>query len=102
MLKLSPTSLKRLSSLPNESLCSFIYLHIVATLQRLRLKDVGSLHGTFLNESDQRLEKDHQVEIKDGDTIRFGVDIMRKKTFPPTVVKLGVDYLMPTANETIQ
>ncbi|KAK1780813.1 hypothetical protein QBC45DRAFT_391134 [Copromyces sp. CBS 386.78] len=63
------------------------------TQKRLRLRDLGSLHGTYINESDQRLEKDDLVELKDGDNIRFGVDIMRKKTFPPTVVKVGLDYI---------
>lgn len=65
------------------------------TSKRLKLRDLGSLHGTYVNESDQRLEKDQQVEIKDGDNIRFGVDIMRKKTFPPTIVKVGLDYIEP-------
>ncbi|KAJ4420565.1 hypothetical protein N0V85_000552 [Neurospora sp. IMI 360204] len=65
----------------------------MATLQRLKLRDLGSLHGTYINESDQRLDKDELVEIKDGDNIRFGVDIMRKKTFPPTIVKVGLDYI---------
>lgn len=62
-------------------------------LQRLKLRDLGSLHGTYVNDTDQRLEKDQQVEIKDGDSIRFGVDIMRKRIFPPTVVKVGLDYI---------
>ncbi|KAK3392080.1 hypothetical protein B0T20DRAFT_483204 [Sordaria brevicollis] len=63
------------------------------TTKRLKLRDLGSLHGTYVNGSDQRLDKNQEVEIKDGDNIRFGVDIMRKKTFPPTNVKLGVDYI---------
>ncbi|KAK3500167.1 uncharacterized protein B0T23DRAFT_435604 [Neurospora hispaniola] len=63
------------------------------TQKRLKLRDLGSLHGTYINESDQRLEKDEQVEIKDGDNIRFGVDVMRKKTFPPTIVKVGLEYI---------
>nr|CAD11383.1 putative protein [Neurospora crassa] len=63
------------------------------TQKRLKLRDLGSLHGTYINKSDQRLEKDEQVEIKDGDNIRFGVDVMRKTTFPPTIVKVGLEYI---------
>lgn len=64
-------------------------------MQRLKLRDLGSLHGTYVNGSDERLGKKQEVEIKDGDNIRFGVDIMRKMTFPPTNVKLGVDFIEP-------
>ena len=65
----------------------------MAMLQRLKLRDLGSLHGTYINDSDQRLNKDNPVEIKEGDNIRFGVDIMRKMTFSPTVVKIDFDYI---------
>ena len=64
--------------------------------------DLGSLHGTYLNDCSQRLEKDKLVELRNGDNIRFGVDITRKKTFSPTIVKLTFDYIEPPKTMTEQ
>ena len=36
----------------------------------LRLEDLGSTNGTYVNE--QRLEPGHRVDLTDGDTVRFG------------------------------
>lgn len=72
------------------------------TTKRLKLMDLGSLHGTYLNDCSQRLEKDKLVELRNGDNIRFGVDITRKKTFSPTIVKLTFDYIEPPKTMTEQ
>ncbi|KKO97142.1 hypothetical protein THAR02_10753 [Trichoderma harzianum] len=55
------------------------------------LSDVGSLHGTFYN--DTRL-KPHQIQaIKDGDLIRFGIPVDRGSDIcAPCIMEVGVEF----------
>ncbi|KAL7959577.1 hypothetical protein V8C34DRAFT_313251 [Trichoderma compactum] len=55
------------------------------------LRDVGSLHGTFYN--DTRL-KPHQIQaIKDGDLIRFGIPVDRGSDIcAPCTMEVGVQF----------
>ncbi|KAL6859703.1 hypothetical protein J3F83DRAFT_322973 [Trichoderma novae-zelandiae] len=59
--------------------------------QRVFIRDVGSLHGTFYNET--RLQK-HQVQaLKDGDVLQFGIPIARgSDTCPPCKMRVDVEY----------
>ncbi|UKZ77893.1 hypothetical protein TrVFT333_005621 [Trichoderma virens FT-333] len=54
-------------------------------------RDVGSLHGTFYN--DTRL-KPHQIQaVKDGDLIRFGIPVDRgSDTCPPCTMQATVQF----------
>ncbi|KAI1394280.1 uncharacterized protein F4822DRAFT_424759 [Hypoxylon trugodes] len=57
------------------------------------IKDIGSLHGTYYTPYDgmrneSRLEQGKPVQLSNGDTIRFGVDIFRtSETYPPCSVE---------------
>ncbi|KAL7938908.1 hypothetical protein V8C35DRAFT_90714 [Trichoderma chlorosporum] len=55
------------------------------------IRDVGSLHGTFYN--DTRL-KPHQIQaVKDGDRIRFGIPVDRgSDTCPPCIMQVAVQF----------
>ncbi|KAK4104643.1 hypothetical protein N658DRAFT_185101 [Parathielavia hyrcaniae] len=56
----------------------------------IEIKDLGSLHGTFLN--DERIPADQWREVKDGDTLRFGAPISRgNEEFLPTTAKVGIE-----------
>jgi hypothetical protein len=60
--------------------------------RKIEIKDLGSLHGTFLN-GDQRIPADEYVELRHGDVLRFGSPIWRgKEQFVPTTVKVGVQF----------
>lgn len=45
-------------------------LHLAARPGAMKLEDPGSTNGTFLNE--ERVAKGVPVEVRDGDTLRFG------------------------------
>jgi len=45
-------------------------LHLAARPGAMKLEDPGSTNGTYLNE--ERVAKGVPVEVRDGDTIRFG------------------------------
>ncbi|KAI0472794.1 hypothetical protein GGR56DRAFT_583113 [Xylariaceae sp. FL0804] len=64
------------------------------------LTDVGSLHGTFLRgdaglSEEVRLGHGQTVKLNSGDTVRFGVDIVRanrtKETIPPFLVDFHME-----------
>lgn len=58
------------------------------------LTDQGSLHGTYVN-NDRILANQPQV-IQDGDTIDFGLPIIRNhEEFPPTRVRVNFDFAGP-------
>jgi len=60
-------------------------------LQNVNIKDVDSLHGTFVNESP--LKKDLPQVLASGDTIRFGTSIYRAtETYPPTKVRVDIEF----------
>jgi len=43
--------------------------------QSIVLSDLGSTNGTFLNSHPDRLVKDKQYTLRDGDAIKFGTDL---------------------------
>ncbi|KAK4121441.1 hypothetical protein N657DRAFT_635997 [Parathielavia appendiculata] len=58
-------------------------------INKIEIKDLGSLHGTFLNE--ERIPADQGREVNDGDTLRFGAPISRgKEEFLPTTAKVAI------------
>ncbi|KAK4453840.1 hypothetical protein QBC34DRAFT_194974 [Podospora aff. communis PSN243] len=61
--------------------------------KKVKIRDLGSLHGTFLNDSpDGGLDSQFQ-ELNDGDNIRFGVGVWRgSENFMPTTVKVGIVF----------
>ena len=59
--------------------------------QNVTIKDIGSLHGTFVN--DKRLGKFERQEVQHGDWIRFGVPIQKGSTvFAPRVMELSLKF----------
>jgi hypothetical protein len=60
-------------------------------LQRVFIKDIGSLHGTFYN--DTRLKKHQSQAVKNGDLIQFGVPIDRgSDTCPPCIMRATIQF----------
>ncbi|KAK4251745.1 hypothetical protein C7999DRAFT_27823 [Corynascus novoguineensis] len=69
---------------------------------KVEIKDLGSLHGTFLN-GDERVPDDDFRELKDGDVIRFGAPIWRgTEQFMPTTVKVGLAFPNHDGTSTFQ
>ncbi|KAI1842268.1 hypothetical protein JX265_006895 [Neoarthrinium moseri] len=71
----------------------------------LHIKDTGSLHGTFrrarYDDREDRLPVRDQVQLRDGDNLRFGIDIYRShETFPPCVLALSMSWNEPTPTST--
>ncbi|KAL6896108.1 hypothetical protein HDV57DRAFT_40854 [Trichoderma longibrachiatum] len=63
--------------------------------QRVFVRDVGSLHGTYYNET--RLQKHQSQALKDGDVLQFGIPIARgSDTCPPCKMRVGVEYRPPS------
>ncbi|KAK4152806.1 hypothetical protein C8A00DRAFT_15936, partial [Chaetomidium leptoderma] len=61
--------------------------------RKIEIKDLGSLHGTFLNDDIERVPTDGFRELKEGDTLRFGAPIWRgTEKFEPTTVKVGINF----------
>ncbi|GAB1315084.1 FHA domain-containing protein [Madurella fahalii] len=61
--------------------------------KKVQVRDLGSLHGTFLNGNDKRLAEMEFFELRDSDTLTFGVPIMRgTEQFSPTTVRVGFSY----------
>jgi hypothetical protein len=59
----------------------------------VEVRDLGSLHGTFLNGGDNRIPDKKFLELKDGDRLTFGVPITRgAEQFAPTTVTVGLSY----------
>ncbi|KXX80569.1 hypothetical protein MMYC01_202248 [Madurella mycetomatis] len=68
------------------------HAEIVANIntKKVEIRDLGSLHGTFLNGDDKRLPDMEFFELKESDTLTFGVPIMRgTEQFSPTTVRVG-------------
>lgn len=60
-------------------------------MQRVFIKDIGSLHGTFYN--DTRLKKHQAQAVKNGDLIQFGIPIDRgSETNPPCIMRARVEF----------
>ncbi|KAK0626914.1 hypothetical protein B0T14DRAFT_122057 [Immersiella caudata] len=59
---------------------------------KVKIRDLGSLHGTYLNDGPDGLSKEFR-ELRDGDSIRFGVGVWRgSESFVPTTVKVGIAF----------
>jgi pSer/pThr/pTyr-binding forkhead associated (FHA) protein len=62
--------------------------------RKIEIKDLGSLHGTFLN-GDQSITGDESVELRQGDVLRFGAPIWRgSEQFFPATVKVDFQFSM--------
>ncbi|PNP42911.1 hypothetical protein TGAMA5MH_05657 [Trichoderma gamsii] len=60
------------------------------------IKDIGSLHGTFFNNT--RLKKHQAQVIKDGDLIQFGIPIDRgSETNQACVMRAGIQFGTPSS-----
>ncbi|KAK0720753.1 hypothetical protein B0H67DRAFT_552875 [Lasiosphaeris hirsuta] len=71
------------------------HAEIVADLRdkKVEIRDLGSLHGTYLNNEVEKIPKNELRELKDGDSIKFGVPVLRgHDTFSPTTVKVGISF----------
>ncbi|RDW60826.1 hypothetical protein BP6252_12209 [Coleophoma cylindrospora] len=56
------------------------------------IKDIGSMHGTFLNS--RQLPRDEELSIKSGDNIVFGVEVSRGiESFPACGFNLEYEFL---------
>ncbi|KAL2133144.1 hypothetical protein VTI74DRAFT_2839 [Chaetomium olivicolor] len=85
-------------------LMSRFHARIVADIDRkkVEIKDLGSLHGTYVNGSD-RIPTGKSRELKDGDTLRFGVPIWRgTEQFIPTMVRVGIRFAGVDSKELSQ
>ncbi|KAK3377864.1 hypothetical protein B0H63DRAFT_227939 [Podospora didyma] len=81
------------------------HAEIVANLdeKKLEIRDLGSLHGTFINDELQRLNKNESRELNDGDRLVFGVGIQRgDDSFAPTTLRVGILYSQEAHQETHQ
>lgn len=64
----------------------------------IAIKDVGSLHGTFIRhkatpQTEDRVAAQTSVTLENGDQIRFGIDIHRHaEKFPPCVVDFDTTW----------
>ncbi|KAK4193107.1 hypothetical protein QBC35DRAFT_469430 [Podospora australis] len=70
------------------------HAEIVADLgkQKVQVRDLGSLHGTFLN-STEKLPAKELCDLRDGDELSFGLPILRGNTeYKPTTVKVGIAF----------
>lgn len=63
------------------------------TTKKVRIQDLGSLHGTYLNNQPHKLPCDVSRDLQPGDTIRFGVGIERcGENFAPATVQVGIVF----------
>jgi hypothetical protein len=69
-----------------------LLLPLLTVAQKVEVKDLGSLHGTFLN-GDDRVPKKGSTELKDGDTLQMGIPIWRgAEQFAPITLKVGIRF----------
>ncbi|KAL2259070.1 hypothetical protein VTK26DRAFT_7381 [Humicola hyalothermophila] len=71
------------------------HAQIVADMdqKRVTIKDLGSLHGTYVNGSNNSISSKDFRELVDGDRIRFGVPVVRGMDgFHPTTVTVGIHF----------
>jgi pSer/pThr/pTyr-binding forkhead associated (FHA) protein len=60
-------------------------------MQSVFIKDIGSLHGTFFNNT--RLKKHQAQVIKDGDLIQFGIPIDRgSEVNSACIMRAGIQF----------
>ncbi|KAH8821166.1 hypothetical protein F5884DRAFT_76935 [Xylogone sp. PMI_703] len=71
-------------------------IYINPDIESIMLKDIGSLHGTFINGT--QVERFTPIPINAGDTIVFGAPVARNgETFPPCSFQVYVDLHDTTA-----
>lgn len=59
-------------------------------LKALAIQDIGSMHGTYVN--DRRLNKDELKELANGDVLLLGAEVKRGiETFPACSFQLNYD-----------
>lgn len=59
--------------------------------QVVRIRDAGSMHGTYLN--DEPLDTEVTRPLTAGDEITFGSSVYRnQKTFKPATVTVGIEF----------
>lgn len=71
------------------------HAEIIADLddKKIEIRDLGSLHGTYVNNEVDKIPQNELRELKDGDSIKFGVPVLRgHDTFSPTTVKVGISF----------
>ncbi|KAK0727090.1 hypothetical protein B0T26DRAFT_747461 [Lasiosphaeria miniovina] len=72
-------------------------------MKKIQIKDLGSLHGTYINDDTHRLVEGNPHELKDGDVLRFGVAIARgSDSFAPTTLKVGIAHNDRKSTTTFQ
>jgi len=63
---------------------------ITNILQGLQIQDIGSMHGTYLN--NHRLGKDEPRDLADGDILILGAEVKRGiETFPACSFQLNYE-----------
>lgn len=68
-------------------------------LQVIRIRDAGSMHGTYLN--DEPLDTEVARPLAAGDEITFGSSVYRnQKTFKPATVTVGIEFQTPSVLAT--
>ncbi|KAI3393803.1 hypothetical protein diail_3624 [Diaporthe ilicicola] len=59
--------------------------------QIIRIRDAGSMHGTYLN--DHQLDTEHARPLVAGDQVTFGLPVYRnQRTFQPATVTVGLEF----------
>ncbi|KAK7746335.1 hypothetical protein SLS53_002294 [Cytospora paraplurivora] len=65
--------------------------HIVNVSQALKVRDAGSMHGTYLNK--EKLSSDIARLLVPGDEMTFGMPVYRNQTiFKPATMTVGVEF----------
>lgn len=64
---------------------------VVNTSQVVKIRDAGSMHGTFLN--NEKVGSDEARLLAAGDKITFGMPVYRNQTvFKPATMTVGVEF----------
>jgi hypothetical protein len=66
---------------------------LLTAVQTVSIRDIGSLHGTFINGDKAQIDSNVPVEIRDGSQVTFGVPIWRNsESFAPATIKVGITH----------
>lgn len=70
----------------------------------LQIRDLGSLHGTFINDEQSRLQPDVGRKLKQGDTLRLGGTLWHDKDhFTPTEIQVEFSFVeFATTEQTVK
>lgn len=73
-------------------------IFLIFISQTVFIRDVGSLHGTYHN--DTKLREGQSQALSDGDLLKFGISIDRgRENFPQCTMKVALDF-GPPADQT--